>query len=277
MKAIVITDICPLYREPSMKSELADEPLHGMAVEVLSGNINGFLRVRTHYNYEGYAIPGTLLGDNHCVSHWENALKWTVWTPYLDVKENPSVHARTVVSCPRGGLFVKLDSEEIIGDGYIEVGLPDGSTGFTRRPCIAPQINTWNKSDEKRLREELVRTAKMYMGVQYRWGGKSPLGIDCSGLTSMAYMLQGILIYRDADIRPGFAMKEIPFGEKQAGDLIFFKGHVAMYIGNNEFIHATANPAAVGVVINSFDPASPVYRGDLLEGVIKTGSVFTNN
>jgi len=69
-------------------------------------------------------------------------------------------------------------------------------------------------------------------------------------------------------------MKEIPFEDKQPGDLIFFKGHVAMYLGDNEFIHATAHPAAAGVVINSFDPASPAYRGDLLNKIIKTGSIF---
>ena len=274
MKAIVITDICPLYKEPSLNAELTDETLHGMVVDMLSEESNGFWHTRAHYNYEGFAIPNMLLDDEKRVEHWLNAPKWTVWSPYLDIREGPSVHARNIVSCTRGGLLEKLDTEEIIGDGYIEVGLPDGSTGFTRRPCIAPRITAWSRNDEETLRAELVKTAKLYLGVQYRWGGKSPLGIDCSGLTSMSYMLHGILIYRDADIRPGFEMKEIPFEDKQPGDLIFFEGHVAMYIGNYEFIHSTAYPAAEGVVINSFNPASPLFRGDLLEKIIKTGSIF---
>jgi len=273
MKAIIKTDICPLYEKPS-PSELTDETLHGMIVEKLSDGPYGFWRVRTHYNYEGYVIPGMLYYDEKLVTRWQKAHKWTVWSPYLDIKEKPSVRSGNLVSCPRGSLLEQLDTDEIIGDGYIEIGLPNGDTGFARRPCIAPQINSWSKTDEKDIRADLVKTAMLYLGVQYRWGGKTPLGIDCSGLTSIAYMLNGILIYRDADIRPGFGMKEIPFNDKQPGDLIFFKGHVAMYLGNNEFIHSTAYPAASGVAINSFDPASPIYREDLPKKVTKTGSVF---
>lgn len=273
MKAIVITDISPIYKEPSLNSELTDESLHGMIVEVLSEEY-GFWRVRTHYNYEGYAIPDTLLNEDNCIDSWQKACKWTVWSPYLDIKTGPSVQSRTIVSCTRGGLLKILDTDEIIGDGYIEVGLPDGSTGFTRRPGIARQVTSRKTTNEQELREELVKTAKLYMGVQYRWGGKTPLGIDCSGLTSMVYMLHGILIYRNANIHPDFPVKEIPFNEKKPGDLIFFPGHVALYLGNEAFIHATAYPTAIGVVINSFDPNSPVYREDLLEKVTKTGSIF---
>jgi hypothetical protein len=274
LKAIVITDICPLYKKPSLDAELADESLYGMVVDVLRKDSSGFLYVRAHYNYEGWVIPDDVLDDEKRVGRWLNTDKWTVWAPYLDIKTSPSVYARAIVSCPRGSLLKKLDTDEIIGDGYVEIELPDGSAGFIRKPCAAPEITSWDESDEQRLRAELIRAAKLYMGVQYRWGGKTPLGIDCSGLTSMAYMLNGVLIYRDADIRPGFAMKEIPFEDKQPGDLIFFKGHVAMYLGNNEFIHSTAHPSAEGVVINSFDPVSPAYRGDLLEKVLKAGSIF---
>ena len=274
MKAIITADICPLYVEKSTMSELADEPLHGMIVEAISEESDGFWRLRTHYRYEGYAVPNSLLCDEGRVKYWENAPKWTVWAPYLDVKEKPSVQAGNIAYCPRGGLLEKLGSDVILEDGYIEVGLPNGGTGFARRAGIASQIVSWSKSDEARLRDDLVRTAKMYLGVQYRWGGKTPLGIDCSGLTSMTYLLHNILIYRDADLRPGFEMNEIPFEQKKPGDLLFFRGHVVMYIGNDEYIHSTAYSEAVGVVINSLDPASPIYRPGLMDRYIKTGSVF---
>ena len=273
MKGIVITDICPLYKEPSCYSSLDDEVLHGMIVDVLC-QTNGFLRVRTHYNYEGYALPNTLQCNRNLVSAWQSIPKWTVWSPYLDIKTSPAVQAPNVVSCTRGGLLGVTNSDEIIGNGFIKVAMPNGCAGYTRRPCIKHEVTSWSKTDEKELRAKLVNTAKLYLGTQYRWGGKTPLGIDCSGLTSMVYMLHGILIYRNANIHPDFPVKEIPFNEKKPGDLIFFPGHVALYLGNEAFIHATAYPTAIGVVINSFDPNSPVYREDLLEKVTKTGSIF---
>ncbi|MDR1000846.1 MAG: C40 family peptidase [Clostridiales bacterium] len=272
-EALVITDICPLYLEAT-DDELVDEVLYGMIVDIISPPKDGFVRVRAHYRYEGWAPQTCLLQDSDKIERWRSVPKWTVWSPYLDVKVGPSVHPHTIANVPRGGLLERLPEDETGDDGYIKIGLADGAQGWVRKPCVLPQATSWNKGDEWVLREKIVAAAKLYLGVQYRWGGKTPLGIDCSGLTSMAYMLCGSIIYRDADIRPGFDMREIPFGEKKPGDLVFFAHHVAMYLGGGDFIHSTANPSAVGVVINSFDPTSPVFRGDLLTSVVKTGTIF---
>ena len=71
---------------------------------------------------------------------------------------------------------------------------------------------------------------RSYLGAQYRWGGKTPLGIDCSGIVSMAYLLNGVTIYRAAAIKSGFALHEISLEAAKPGDLLFFPGHVAMYL-----------------------------------------------
>ena len=93
--------------------------------------------------------------------------------------------------------------------------------------------------DEEKFRENVVKTAKLYLGTQYRWAGKTPQGIDCSGLCSMAYMLNGVYIYRDASIEEQYPVKEIVSAEEwsedpmkalsklKPGDLIYFKGHIA--------------------------------------------------
>ncbi|MDR1532416.1 MAG: C40 family peptidase [Clostridiales bacterium] len=271
--AICVRDITPLYVQPSESSELADEALYGAVLEILSEAEGGFARVRTQYRYEGYTLLAPLLEGNGKVEAWSAAPKWTVWAPYLDVKRGPRVQDQTIACLTRGGLLERLESEEILEDGYIQVGLADGRRGYIRKPCAEPQI-TAPAQDEAAGRAAIIRAAKTYMGVQYRWGGRSPLGIDCSGLTGTSYFLNGYTIYRDAELREGFDMREIPFDEKKPGDLIFFKGHVAMYLGGGMFIHSTASPSAGGVVLNSFDPARSDYRGDLLEKVVKTGSVF---
>ena len=113
-----------------------------------------------------------------------------------------------------------------------------------------------------------------YLGVQYRWGGKSTAGIDCSGLTSMSYMINGVLIYRDAQLKEGFPVHEIPREQMRKGDLLYFPGHIAMYIGENRYIHSTGRAGSGGVVINSFDPLSPDFRADLVKSLYAVGSIF---
>ncbi|MCL2216247.1 MAG: NlpC/P60 family protein [Defluviitaleaceae bacterium] len=286
---VVISDVAPLFRQPEENAERTDEALMGMVVEVTGTAENGFVPVRTHYRYEGYMPVSCLSNAETDVDAWASVPKWAVWSPYLDIQVQPRVQASVMASCPRGGLLAVIPggtngggtaesrthvalSNVNYAEGWTNVGLPDGRSGYVRTACIAPQASA--PPLENPLRGKLVSAAKLYMHTQYRWGGKSPLGIDCSGLTSMAYMLNGIIIYRDSDIRPGFPVREVPCEAMAAGDLLFFKGHVAMYIGGGEYIHSTAFPASGGVTINSLDPAHPAYREDLANGILKIGSVF---
>lgn len=101
------------------------------------------------------------------------------------------------------------------------------------------------KSGQGDLREELIRTAKRFIGVPYRWGGTtSGNGFDCSGLTMVCYRLNGLNMQRNsrAQFKTGRAIKK---SQLQKGDLVFFAtgggrrvSHVGMYIGNGRFIHA---------------------------------------
>ena len=65
------------------------------------------------------------------------------------------------------------------------------------------------------------------------------MGIDCSGLAFMSYLLCGILIYRDARIMPGFPVREIPMGNPaetaKKGDLLFFPGQCGRFSGRGTF------------------------------------------
>ena len=95
------------------------------------------------------------------------------------------------------------------------------------------------------LRTELVRTAKRFLGVPYRWGGEDRSnGFDCSGLTMVSYRLNGLKLPRNS--RSQFkAGRPVAKQRLQLGDLVFFatKGgtrvtHVGMYVGSGKFIHA---------------------------------------
>jgi len=101
--------------------------------------------------------------------------------------------------------------------------------------------------------DDLVETSKTLMGVPYLWGGTSTKGVDCSGFTKTIYFLNGMVIPRDASqqVHTGKQIDENrSFENLEKGDLLFFGRkatdstvekvvHVGMWIGNNEFIHAS--------------------------------------
>ena len=69
-------------------------------------------------------------------------------------------------------------------------------------------------------------------------------------------------------------MATIPFDKVEMGDLLFFPGHVGMYIRNGLFIHSTSHEGDEGVVLASLTPGHPRYRGDLRETMTDCGSIF---
>ena len=131
----------------------------------------------------------------------------------------------------------------------------------------------WHGGSEEAFRQAVCQTARRYLGVQYRWGGKAGDGVDCSGLVSDAYMQNGVLVYRNAQLREGWPMRAIPREAARPGDALYFPGHIALYLGEGLYIHSTA--ASGGVVVNSLDPASPLYRADLDEKMTCAGTLFS--
>lgn len=269
-KAIVNVPICPLYLRPDPHSELADEALYGMVVEVLEEPAPGWCRVRTHYRYEGYAPASCLL--------YQGAEKWEALNQQVIFYKNtcgvlsePSVRGYTQLLLPRGARVAPAGEPR---QGWQSVILADGSRGYVQRSVLGPLYTAPSHTEEAPLRQALVDTAMLYAGTHYRWGGKTPLGIDCSGLVSMAYMLNGVLIYRDAHIRPDFPIREISRERMAPGDLLFFPGHVAMYLGEGRYCHSTGRTGDDGFAVNSLDPAAPDYRSDLADSLTQVGSLF---
>jgi hypothetical protein len=93
-------------------------------------------------------------------------------------------------------------------------------------------------------KEQLVKTALLYINSPYLWGGKTPFGIDCSGFTQMVYRLNGHMLKRDASEQAtqGEALSFIE--ESEPGDLAFFDNidgditHVGIILKDNFIIHA---------------------------------------
>ncbi len=97
---------------------------------------------------------------------------------------------------------------------------------------------------QKQQKEQLIKTAFLYLNTPYLWGGKTPFGIDCSGFTQMVYKLNGFQLFRDASQQAtqGEALSFIE--ESDPGDLAFFDNkegdivHVGIIMPDNYIIHA---------------------------------------
>lgn len=229
-----------------------------------------------------------------------------------DVLSLPKVQGVRMLELERGGVLRRQHEtaeEAEAHKGWAKVLLTDGRTGYVRDVALEPvryemtavfsqreglafddalaealtttaerlvpdAVARWYGGSEDAFRAAVCAQAKKYRGTEYRWGGKSGRGIDCSGLVSSAYMQCGVLIYRDAKIVEGWPMHEVAFEDKKPGDALFFPGHVALYLGEGRYIHSTGAAVSGGVVINSLEPEDPLYRDDLVKSLYAVGSVF---
>lgn len=265
--AIVKSAYAGLYNEAG--TQMVDDVFSGWMVMADGAVINGRVHIITWYGYKGYIEEKNLKYLTHEeLTLWVRDL-YVVTEAYADVHTAPEVRALACGSLIRGS-FVKL--KEQLPGGWSLICTSDGMSGYVRSAYICRRRMA--ACDEKNVRRSITETAMSYFGVQYRWGGKSSLGTDCSGLAFMSYMLNGIIIYRDARIDPEYPVKRIERCDLKEGDLIYWEGHVAVYIGNCRYIHATAAEQNPCVTINSLNPCDNCYRDDLAVSISECGSFF---
>lgn len=256
---IISAPTAPLYSEPDLRSEHIDEALFGMSLDILD-TVGCFYKVNMFYGYEGY-VEKIFVCDR---LHEPNMM---VCVSFADLLPEGKNFYRPILTLPQGALVDVGFSEKFKRYGFLV--LPTKRVYYIHRNHIKTLPK--NKT-ESQTRTGLKRSATSYLGTQYRWGGKTHSGIDCSGLAWMTYYLNGIQIYRDADIKRSPNLRSIPFSEAKIGDLLYFPGHMAVYIGNDEFIHSSAEQGMV--CINSFDSKKSNYNEYLAKNLLYTGTIF---
>jgi peptidoglycan DL-endopeptidase LytE len=149
------------------------------------------------------------------------------------------------VSLTAGQTLILPKQKAELEEGFEELGDAEEGAGLRSiegdPQATSDPVRKWDSPEERHL---LVRVVKTFLGAPYRLGGSTIKGIDCSAFVKRIYEIFNIDLPRTVREQVRFG-KKVDKEQLEAGDLVFFKtrrgnnGHVGIYIGNNEFVHAS--------------------------------------
>ena len=214
----------PLRRSPSPDAELGTEALKGERVTIYDSNEEGW-------------SWGQLTDDGY-----------VGWLPTSALREpgRPPTHR---VAVPRTLVFpapsIRLPPLEGLSFGCrIAITRIDGPLAVTDTNGFVPAIHLKPLDTRE---PDFVAVAETFLGVPYLWGGKSTLGIDCSGLVQLALTACGIACPRDSDMQERTLGDTMAVSDLRRGDLVFWEGHVAIARDTTTLVHANAFHMTVAV------------------------------
>ena len=144
-------------------------------------------------------------------------------------------------------------AETLVLGSQLTVVREEGAFAVTREGAFLPRAHLAPLDHRE---PDFVAVAERFVGTLYLWGGKSSLGIDCSGLVQVSLTAAGTGCPRDSDMQLaglGRALEPRERDSLQRGDLIFWKGHVAIVRDAGTMVHANAHHMAT--VIEAIKPA----------------------
>lgn len=258
MVKTVNVSVSNVYKDSTYKSEIINQALLGEVVEILESQ-NDFDYIKQLDSYEGW-IRNNQLVDGRSNSDSQKTIISHIAQIYSKKDESSNPVRDAVIGC-------KLNVIDEQGNWY-KIELPD-------------KINGWIPKNhfgefEKLSRENVVKLAKQFLGYPYFWGGRSPRGLDCSGLTQTVFGLLDYQLPRDSYMQRD-ATKNVStnISDAQTGDLLFFGDdknkvdHVGIALGDFGIIHARGM-----VKINSLNKSANDYDTKLNETLITVTTVF---
>ena len=204
-----------LYEFGSLKSKISSQLLYGEKFKVLAKK-KKFLKIKTHYdNYIGYTKLLKFKKDFK-ETNKVSALKSRIFTSPNNLKKSKTKKflpfASKIQIIKKKNNFVMFEKNK-----------------WLREKDINP-INQKNKN--------ILKMLKLFLNCKYKWGGKTFNGIDCSALIQLIYQFNNKFFPRDTVDQIKFkkgTKKKIKF---RLGDIIYWKGHVAICISSKKLIHA---------------------------------------
>src|SRR3954471_20312948 len=213
----------PLRREPQSDAPLDTEALMGERLTVYEITDEGWAWAQLENDdYVGYLPASALVPPALTRSHKVGAVR-TLAFP------GPSIKLPPLQGLPFGAR-VELDR--------VEGALAFTSAGYIPFRHLLPVADKGS---------DFVAIAERFLGSPYLWGGKTSLGIDCSGLVQIALNACGHPCPRDTYRQEAVLGQPVPIADLRRGDLIFWKGHVAMARDAETIVHANAFHMAVAI------------------------------
>jgi len=200
-----------IYKKPSKVSEVTSQIIYGEKFKILFKNKN-WIKIKTSFdNYIGY-IQNKYYTKNHRPTHKVFVLKANIFNE----KNN-----KTKYFLP----FASKISIIQINEKFVEI-----------------DKGRWiKKKDIKKIghiEKDYVRVLKLFLRTKYTWGGKTFKGIDCSAILQLFYYYNNKFYPRDTKDQIKYSVKNTKRGIFKKGDVIFWKGHVAICIDAKKLIHA---------------------------------------
>lgn len=221
----VVRASVPLRRRPAANAGLDTEALFGETLTVYDVTDGWAWAQLDRDGYVGYLPADTLSADVQPPSHRVRAIG-TFLYPVPDIKAPPIMH-------------LSLNAQVSVAEGDDKFCLLT-TGGFVYTRHVAPI---------GRNAKDFVAIAEMMIGTPYLWGGRTRIGIDCSGLVQNALDAAGVTCPRDSDMQESEVGDPLPIDagidDLKRGDLLFWPGHVGIMADGVMLLHANAHHMAV--------------------------------
>ena len=200
-----------IYKKPNAFSEVTSQILYGEKFKIISKNKN-WIKIKVSFdNYTGY-IKNKYYTKDHQPTHKIFTLKANIYNKQKNKTKNFLPFASRISMINENKKFVEFEKDKWI-----------------------------NKKDIKKINhieKDYLKVLKMFLKIKYLWGGKTYRGIDCSAILQLFFYYNNKFYPRDTKDQIKYSAKKNRSKVFKKGDIIFWKGHVAVCINAQKLIHA---------------------------------------
>ena len=200
-----------IYKKPNIFSEVTSQILYGEKFKIISKNKN-WIKIKVSFdNYTGY-IKNKYYTKDHQPTHKIFTLKANIYNKQKNKTKNFLPFASRISMIDENKKFIEFEK------------------------------NKWiKKKDIKKINhieKDYLKVLKMFLKIKYLWGGKTYRGIDCSAILQLFFYYNNKFYPRDTKDQIKYSAKKNKSKVFKKGDIIFWKGHVAVCINAQKLIHA---------------------------------------